>query len=266
MDNQMTTSRTVTDNVLESLVNKGDISGLNPQQKTAYYTQLCQRVGLDPATTPFLPLKLNGKEILYATKGAAEQLRSVHRISLTIVGRERIEDVYQVTARAAWPDGRVDESVGAVTIAGLKGDALANALMKAETKAKRRVTLSIVGLGMLDESELETIPANKFEALKAAPVATIERPKERKAEGLQPIPEVITTVPAAILLASPKLSSAGLDGLAFKDMSTEQLELLHEALGEMLDKSSRGGRVSELGLNWIRALLIAVELNMPGEQ
>jgi hypothetical protein len=35
---------------------------------------------------------------------------------------------------------------------------LANALMKAETKAKRRVTLSIAGLGWLDETELETIP------------------------------------------------------------------------------------------------------------
>ena len=31
-------------------------------------------------------------------------------------------------------------------------------MMKAETKAKRRVTLSICGLGMLDETEVETIP------------------------------------------------------------------------------------------------------------
>jgi hypothetical protein len=30
--------------------------------------------------------------------------------------------------------------------------------MKAVTKAKRRVTLSICGLGMLDETEVETIP------------------------------------------------------------------------------------------------------------
>src|SRR6202008_2665643 len=39
-----------------------------------------------------------------------------------------------------------------------KGEALGNALMKASTKAKRRATLSICGLGMLDETELETIP------------------------------------------------------------------------------------------------------------
>ena len=48
--------------------------------------------------------------------------------------------------------------MGNMPLRSLKGDALANALMKAETKAKRRVTLSIAGLGWLDETELETIP------------------------------------------------------------------------------------------------------------
>ena len=43
-------------------------------------------------------------------------------------------------------------------ITGLKGEALANALMKAETKAKRRVTLSLCGLSWPDESEVESIP------------------------------------------------------------------------------------------------------------
>jgi hypothetical protein len=46
-----------------------------------------------------------------------------------------------------------------VTVGGLKGESKANAMMKAETKAKRRVTLSICGLGMLDETEVETIPS-----------------------------------------------------------------------------------------------------------
>ena len=43
-------------------------------------------------------------------------------------------------------------------IKGLAGDALVNAKLKAITKAKRRVTLSICGLGFLDETEIETIP------------------------------------------------------------------------------------------------------------
>ena len=54
-------------------------------------------------------------------------------------------------------------SIGAVSIKGLQGENLANALMKAETKAKRRVTLSLAGLGWLDETEnvaVEHVPVS----------------------------------------------------------------------------------------------------------
>src|SRR5262245_20253745 len=83
-----------------------------------------------------------------------------------------IDDIYVVTAQATLPSGRQDESIGAVTIGGKKGDDKCNALMKAETKAKRRVTLSICGLGMLDETELETIKDAKFGPPKEIPVTT----------------------------------------------------------------------------------------------
>ena len=53
--------------------------------------------------------------------------------------------------------GEPMKKFGAVNVAGLKADALANAYMKAITKAKRRATLSISGLGWIDESEIETI-------------------------------------------------------------------------------------------------------------
>jgi hypothetical protein len=61
--------------------------------------------------------------------------------------------------------------MGAVSIAGLKGDALVNATLKAITKAKRRVTLSICGLGMLDETEIDTIQDAKVvdDPVKEAP-------------------------------------------------------------------------------------------------
>ena len=45
-----------------------------------------------------------------------------------------------------------------LSLAILKGEAKANAVMKAETKAKRRVTLSICGMGWVDESEIDSIP------------------------------------------------------------------------------------------------------------
>jgi hypothetical protein len=58
---------------------------------------------------------------------------------------------------------------GAVSLVGLRGEALANAIMKAETKAKRRATLSICGLGFLDETEIETIPDARSEPSQPEP-------------------------------------------------------------------------------------------------
>lgn len=142
---------------IENALIQGDLSSLSAAERIQYYLKVCESVGLNPATKPFDYVKLSGKEVLYATKAAAEQLRASRGVSVTIKSRETVGDCYVVTASAALPDGRVDESIGAVAIGTMKGDALCNALMKAETKAKRRVTLSICGLGMLDETELETI-------------------------------------------------------------------------------------------------------------
>lgn len=149
---------TVSDAISSALIN-GDISKLTSDQKLSYYNSLCGSLGLNPLTKPFEYMRLNGKETLYATKGCAEQLRANQRISIKIVETKKIDDIYLVVAEASGNDGRVDSSTGAVNIAGLKGEQLANAIMKAETKAKRRVTLSICGLNMLDEDEVSTIPA-----------------------------------------------------------------------------------------------------------
>ena len=55
-------------------------------------------------------------------------------------------------------NGRQTQDIGAVPVAGLRGEELANAYMRAITKAKRRSTLSLCGLGdVLDVSELDTI-------------------------------------------------------------------------------------------------------------
>jgi hypothetical protein len=83
-------------------------------------------------------------------------------MSIVITSRERLGELYLVTARATDRHGRTDESLGAVALGQLKGDALANALMKAETKAKRRVTLSLAGLGWLDETEIASIPGARL--------------------------------------------------------------------------------------------------------
>jgi len=150
--------------VIERVITVGDLSKLSAPERVSYYNAVCSSVGLNPLTRPFEFITLNNKLTLYARKDATDQLRKINQVSIQIVSRERLDDAYVVTARATDAQGRTDESIGAVSIGNLKGDALCNALMKAETKAKRRVTLSIVGLGWLDESEIETIP-------QAAPVA-----------------------------------------------------------------------------------------------
>jgi len=147
--------------LIANLVLNGDISKLSETQKVQYYNNLCDSLGLNPLTKPFEIIKFQGKEVLYARKDATEQLRKIQGVS--VIGMQtRIEkDVIITTVKVQDKTGRIDISTGAVNIKGLSGDALANATMKSETKAKRRATLSICGLGILDETELETLP--KFE-------------------------------------------------------------------------------------------------------
>jgi recombination DNA repair RAD52 pathway protein len=57
---------------------------------------------------------------------------------------KKMDDIYLVSVRVTGADGRLSENQGAVAIAHLKGDALANAVLKATTKAIRRAVLSHV--------------------------------------------------------------------------------------------------------------------------
>ncbi|MDV2997875.1 MAG: hypothetical protein N4J56_007580 [Chroococcidiopsis sp. SAG 2025] len=155
------TNITKADNLqsIESVLIGGDLSQLSPQDRLKYYTRLCEALGLNPLTQPFAYIRLNGKLKLYALREATEQLRKIHHVSERITNRELVADsIYVMTAQATLPDGRCDESIGAVSIDRLQGEALANAVMKAETKSKRRVTLSICGLAFLDETEVDSIP------------------------------------------------------------------------------------------------------------
>lgn len=153
-----TTLTTIDNEVIASLVLNGDLSKLTQPQKLHYYKGYCDRLGLDPLTQPFKILKLNGREILYCDRSGAQQLNKLHNVSHEIKTRESAQDLYIVTCRASLPDGRYTDSIGAVNVKNLIGDNLANAMMKGETKAKRRATLDLLGLGILDETETVTIP------------------------------------------------------------------------------------------------------------
>ena len=143
----------------EQLALKGDLKGLTKEQKVAYYNQVCHSLGLNPLTNPFQVLELNGKEVLYAKKDATDQLRSINGISVVDQQNDPSfadQGIYITRVTVEDRHGRQDTASGTVDINGMKGEKLANSILKAETKAKRRATLSICGLGLLDETEAES--------------------------------------------------------------------------------------------------------------
>lgn len=152
-------SETVLDySKIEQVFIKGNLSDLNDKQRVEYYTNLCSSVGLNPLTKPFEYITLNGRLVLYARKDCTDQLRQIHGVSIKIKDRKKEGDMYTVCAEATAKNGRSDSAIGVIHLGVAKGTDLANAMMKAETKAKRRVTLSICGLGFLDEAEIDDVP------------------------------------------------------------------------------------------------------------
>lgn len=143
---------------VEQVVIEGNLASLSPTERVSYYRAVCESVGLNPLTKPFEYITLNGKLTLYANRGCTDQLRQIRRIEVVKLERERADDLAIVIAYGRDGTGRQDSAMGAVSVKGLQGEALANALMKAETKAKRRMTLSLSGLGMLDEVEVDSVP------------------------------------------------------------------------------------------------------------
>lgn len=139
---------------LESALIVGDLTFMSDGDRIQYYSRVCESLGLNPLTKPFSYLKADGKLTLYANKDGAAQLRDLKKVSIVACTTKIENDICIVEVTVELPDGRRDCDMGCVPVAGLSGNALGNALMKAVTKAKRRATLSICGLGWLDESEI----------------------------------------------------------------------------------------------------------------
>jgi hypothetical protein len=149
---------TVDTSIVERVVMQGDLSNLTPQERLEYYSQVCASMGLNPLTRPFDYINLNGKLTLYAKRDAADQLRKLHGISIDKPDVKIEDDLVIVSVTGRDKTGRTDSELGVVYLGKKTGDPKANAILKAITKAKRRLTLSIVGLGWLDETEVDTIP------------------------------------------------------------------------------------------------------------
>jgi hypothetical protein len=142
---------------IEQVLLSGNLVNLTVEQRLDYYKKVCQSLGLNPLTRPFEYISFEGRLQLYARKDCTEQLRKIHGIAIVESKADHEDGLYVVHVKAQDKHGRTDTGTGVVDLGKLTGKDRANAIMKAETKAKRRATLSLAGLGFLDESELDTV-------------------------------------------------------------------------------------------------------------
>lgn len=184
----------VTADAIKAITLHGDYSKLAEHDRVNVVLNICERLGIAPELNPFnyIPGK-DGKLSLYANKSCASQLSSNRKLSVVVAKEEVVLDsVYKVTYRVTEPGREPTEDCGAVSLvywragrgnqpgewARIEGAGLADAVMKAHTKAKRRAILSHCGLGLPDREEepIVILPAD----------ATVKEPEEDAGPGPAP--------------------------------------------------------------------------------
>jgi hypothetical protein len=225
---------------LERMVKgEGDLAALTPAQRASLYKKVCDRLGLDPTTYPlqYLWVRAPGggeRLILYLNKDGAAQLRKAHKVSTRLVDHRYIPEAgaYVAVVEASTPDGRVEVETGAVSIRGASPGDVANALMHAVTKAKRRATIAIVGVGFLDETEALSIPDAQPARVDVETGEVLESPPPRA----KSVPQALTEI-----------------GEAFRKLGLHERELAREYASAVLGRKVASSK--ELGEEEIKLVL-----------
>jgi hypothetical protein len=144
-----------------------DLEHLNEDQKATYYRDACNFLGIPANLNLLAYIEMvvgdNGRHlVLYAKKGATDlirQNRGISTISLEALPKDLVPGQVCFMAAGRDKNGREERAIGAADIDGLRGKALTDAIMIAQTRATRRMTLQFVGGGILDESEIPTSTA-----------------------------------------------------------------------------------------------------------
>lgn len=198
----------------ESALILNDLSKLTPNQRLSYILKVCESLKLNPLTKPFGFIAFRSGELkLYATRDCTDQLRKRDKVSVGLPEPIALDGCMAFRVQVKNAEGRTDSAVGAVAADKLRGEALANAVMKAETKAKRRATLSICGLGLPDESEISSIEGarvvdeNYAEAkiTESKAPSSLPTPKEQPASPVEPSHEgLLKAFPGSTIEPQPE--------------------------------------------------------------
>ncbi len=149
----------------------GSIKHLDDSSKRVLLAKICNAVGLNQYTMPFRIYRdVNGDEFVYATKECCAQLRHLNNISITSL-EERIDGDFAICKVSGInKHGRVSFEIGSVNISILEGQDKSNGQMWAVTKAKRRLTLDLSGLGVLADIEVRDMnEVVEYNVLEEAP-------------------------------------------------------------------------------------------------
>ena len=218
----------IDDATRHAILNGGDLSALSVAQRDASCEARAKDLGLNPIGGPIQCMLTTYQEqnpvtnkwekkhklIAYATKGATDQLRTIHGVKIVRAEVNLSADMATVTVEGVLPDGRNDVEVGAVALADGAGTPLspslrANAVMKAMTKAKRRLTLSIIGAGLTDESELDPMTDDRDRTENTPSVPSVTATDVLVVASSAPTPDTPLPPAAAVhAVASPEPSGA----------------------------------------------------------
>lgn len=234
-------------NKIETVLVSGDLSRLSPEERVQYYRAVCQSVGLNPLTRPFDYITLNGKLTLYARKDATDQLRKIHSVSIEDVSISELNDNYTVIVKGRDASGRTDVEIGVVSKRDMQGNT-ANAQMKAVTKAKRRLTLSLCGLGMLDETEIETIPSAKISVI------------DDSGEMHQALPPTVDT-----MTLEEAMAMTDSKGRVYGDMTNDELSKYAYGINKALRGGELDNRRQETYLRKLQAIKLIDDARNSGQ-
>lgn len=141
------------------------------EQLNEYREAIAKVQGIDPLMLDFIWMDdaetgLKNR-VLYAKRGVAEILRQKLGIRTTSLVPYESSGWLMFTATGVDKDGRQEMAVGSAYLEGLKADKKAHAVMTAQTRAVRRLTMQFVTGGILDETEVQAQTA-----LTGAPAAS----------------------------------------------------------------------------------------------
>jgi hypothetical protein len=153
----------------QQLVIQHDLSKLTPEEVAKYLADVSVFIGLDPGLNGLDTIWMKNENgpgqslVVYARRGTAEILRNILRIEVQSLTNQMINGSIVFTAAGRKPDdngvvgGRNEIATGSKYITGLVGKALDDAIMTASTRALRRLTMQFTSLGILDESEVQSL-------------------------------------------------------------------------------------------------------------